>query len=258
MKSFPIMNVVDPSTKGDQEAILSAAGSCFRVHRTLLLAAAAALALSASGLVSAAGVNAGLASVRPAGQVHQFAATKGLKTLYDQTTTDSGIGIVSQQFESTFAQYDSQAADDFTVPSTVKGWTISEVDVAGQYFNGVGPATSENVTFYMDKGGLPGKTMATFANVVGVDNGTGSFTITLPKAVKLKPGKYWVSVQANLAFLVGGEWGWESITTVVGSPAAWENPGGGFGVGCTKYTTETTCIPDGQGDHLFALKGQAK
>jgi hypothetical protein len=258
MKAFPMMNLTDPSTNGDQEAILSATGSGTSSHRMLLLAAAAALTFSASGLAAAATVGAGLASVHPVGQVHQFAATKGLKVLYSQTKTDSGIGIVSQNFESSFDQYDAQAADDFTVPSTATTWTISEVDVAGVYFNGTGLATSENVTFYADNAGLPGKTVKAFTNVAGVDNGTGSFSMTLPTAVKLKPGKYWVSVQANLAFSAGGEWAWENITTVVGSPAAWKNPGGGFGVGCTKYTTETTCIADGQGDHIFVLKGKAK
>ena len=38
------------------------------------------------------------------------------------------------------------------------------------------------------------------------------------------------------------------------SPAVWRNQGGGFGIGCTDWTTETDCIEQG-GDHLFALKG---
>ena len=97
--------------------------------------------------------------------------------------------------------------------------------------------------------------------IAGTDNGTGSFNIMLPKT-KLKGGtsgtQYWVSVQANMDFEVGGEWGWENQTTVVGTAAVWENPGNGFATGCTTYTTETTCIPDGQGDHMFAIKGKAK
>src|SRR6185312_2531821 len=122
--------------------------------------------------------------------------------------------------------------------------------------NGAGLARDENVTFYKNKKGLPGAVKKDFANLAGVDNGTGSFKIKGAK-VKLAAGTYWVSVQANLDFGVGGEWGWENQTTVVGKPAAWVNPGDGFGTGCTVYTTETTCIPDGQGDHMFTIKGSA-
>jgi len=55
-----------------------------------------------------------------------------------------------------------------------------------------------------------------------------------------------------------GEWGWENQTETVFAPAAWENPGGGFGTGCTTYQQENVCIPDGQGDHMFTLKGKSK
>jgi hypothetical protein len=75
--------------------------------------------------------------------------------------------------------------------------------------------------------------------------------------VKLKPGTYFVSVQANMAFSVGGEWGWNTNNTVRGSASQWQNPGGGFGTGCTTYNTTTTCIPAGEGgDFSFALLGK--
>jgi hypothetical protein len=109
--------------------------------------------------------------------------------------------------------------------------------------------------FYKDKKGAPGKEVASF-DVAGADNGFGSFVIKLPKAVKLKAGHYWMSVQANMDFSAGGEWGWENQVETVGSSAMWENPNGGFGTGCNKWSVENVCIPDGQGDHMFTLRGK--
>jgi len=181
---------------------------------------------------------------------------RAASVLYDQSNNDSGIGIVSQNFETTFDAYDAQAADDFTVPANAK-WKITEVDALGVYFNGPGPARDETVTFYKNKGGHPGKAVYS-AQVAGSDN-FGSFTIPVSKTLKGGAGgnTYWVSVVANMDFGVGGEWGWENQTTSEGNPAQWQNPGGGFGV-CPTWGQENVCIPDGQGDHMFTLRGKAK
>jgi hypothetical protein len=177
--------------------------------------------------------------------------------LYSQEGTDSGIGIVSQNFESSLDAYDAQAADDFVVPKG-RTWVVQEVDVIGVYFNGTGLARDENLTIYRNSQGKPGKVVFT-ATLDGADNGTGRIDMKIfpPRPPHLVAARYWVSVQANMDFSVGGEWGWENQTTVQGLPAVWQNPGGGFGVGCTTYTTETTCIPDGQGDHMFVIKGKS-
>ena len=218
------------------------------MNKTMLLAAGAVLALT--GAASAAGHIApsghGVVKAFPRGAVDRAA-----HVLYDQHGTDSGIGIVSQNFESSFDAYDAQAADDFTVSGGK--WKVSEVDVNGVYFNGSGPARDETVTFYKDKNGHPGKTVSS-QTAAGSDS-FGSFNIKLGSSVKLKPGHYWVSVVANLDFGAGGEWGWENQTTTVGDPAQWQNSGGGFGV-CSTWGDENSCIPDGQGDHMFTIKGK--
>jgi hypothetical protein len=225
--------------------------------KTFLLAAATALCL-VGGATDAATPYA--SNVRSAGK----AATRGEHApaptvLYDQQVDDSGIAIISQMFESAYSAYDSVAADDFTVPQG-STWTIKEIEVTGQYFNGSGPAKSENVTFYSVTNGLPSKVLQTFASVKGKER-LGSFSIKLKSATPLTAGTYFVSVQANLAFSQGGEWGWENTTTGqnFGNPAAWENPANGFGVGCTEWQIEDSCIHDGQGpDHLFSLLGTSK
>jgi hypothetical protein len=226
----------------------------FTLVTALVLAFAVAAAFS-----TAAGARAGVGprAVHKSGTSAKiFVKPNALTRLYNQNNQDSGVADVSQNFEAAFDVYDSQLADDFKVKSG-HVWKVKEVDVTGVYFNGAGPAVSENVTFYKDAGGSPGVVKKTYTGVVGADNGTGSFVIALPgKGTKLTAGHYWVSVQANLDFGVGGEWGWENRLAKKGTAAEWQNPGDGFGSGCTSYATMTTCIPGSGGpDLMFALKG---
>ena len=62
-------------------------------------------------------------------------------TLYDQYDNAGTIFSSSQNFESSSNSYDDELADDFVVPGGI-GWNIETVEVAGEYFNGPGPATS--------------------------------------------------------------------------------------------------------------------
>jgi len=175
-----------------------------------------------------------------------------LKTLWANTGTDSGVGVVSQTFEASLESHDSAAADDFTVPDG-ETWTIREVDVAGHYFNGSGPADSETVTIYKAKHGKVGPVVVNYAGLVGSDN-DGSFSIPIPKTT-LETGTYFVSVVANMPFAQGGEWHWENMLEVHGLRPEWENPGGER---CRTWTVETKCFGPGTGDHFFALKGHAR
>jgi hypothetical protein len=221
------------------------------MNNTVLLAAAAVLAISAGG-ASAAGA--------PQASHHGMNASRftpsstGLTVLYSQNSNDSGTGVVSDMFGTSFPTYTDQAADDFVVPSG-STWKVKEVDVTGVYFNGPGPTTGENVFFYKDKKGLPGKQVAEYDNVQGKGNGTGSFAIKIP-TTKLKAGTYWVSVQGEITFSnpPNGEWGWEVSSVQHGSVAAWQNPGGGFAV-CPKWATLQSCLGYGP-DLMFALKGK--
>ena len=236
--------------------------------KTLLLGAAAALILSAGSASAASHPSMMVKGHAP--HFNLFPGGKGAKTLYDQTSAVGSNGVDSQNFESTYAAYDDQGADDFVVPSGAT-WTVTEVDAPGIYYNGSGPASSENVIFYSDGKGEPGKAVKGGAvnNVKGKDSG-GSFTISLgKKGVTLagggKPGKkgkgttYWVSVVANCSFGGGcGQWGWSTSTKMHGNGAQWQNPGGGFGV-CPTWGPITTCISgDTDPDFAFVLKGTSK
>jgi len=218
-----------------------------------------ALALAVA-VVAAFGTGAGARPAPKPSAVHHGKAQVGVrphgvaKVLYDQNSDDNGIGISSQDFEASFDAFDAQGADNFKIKQTLT--KVNEVVVTGVYFNGSGPAASVNVTFYKNSGGAPGSVSAAFTGLAYTDLGFGSFDVKTP-TLKLKKGTYWVSVQARMDFSAGGQWGWETRNTQKGAPAMWQNPGDGFGTGCTTYNVLTTCIAAGEGpDFMFTIKGK--
>ena len=179
-------------------------------------------------------------------------------TLYDQYDNAGTIATSSQNYEASSDAYDDELADDFVVTDS-SGWMVNQVEVDGQYFNGPGPATSVNVRFYTDSGGLPGSTVAERLNVDFTQGpNPGDFVIPFTQAVPLGPGLYWVSVQANQVFTTTGQWGWTDRTVSANSGAAWRNPGGGFPVpDCVAWGRRpTTCGIDAPApDQVYRLLG---
>ena len=161
-------------------------------------------------------------------------------TLYDQYDNPGTISSSSQNFESSSNSYDDELADDFVVPGGI-GWNIEAVEVAGEYFNGPGPATSANVNFYSNGGdNRPGSLLASRPNQTFT--GGPDFSVALANVVSLGPGPYWVSVQANQNFIPAGQWGWRNRTVQSNLDASWRNPGNGYGTGCTAWGPRTTCV----------------
>jgi hypothetical protein len=229
------------------------------MNKTVLLAAAAAFALTAGG-ASAAQTPALGAYGHSLPLIH---VGKKAKVLYNQTSSENGEAIDSQNFTSgSFASADDMGADDFVVPKG-QTWTITEVDAPGIYFADSGPSASEDVIFWSNdkKAKTPGKAEkgGTFDGLKGTDN-SGSFSIKLPKkGMTLKAGTYWVSVIANCSFEGGcGEWGWDENGKIHGADAVWQNPGGYFGV-CPSWGTIADCISGAPaGDFAFELLGSSK
>lgn len=187
-----------------------------------------------------------------AGAAHDPATQPGtFLRCYSQITGNGGGGAVSQNFEDSLNGFDSQGAVDFTLK---RPCMVRSVDAYGVYTDGSGPADSENITIYKDRGGVPGAVIAK-RNSGGTDIG-GDFFMSLGKGVSLKAAKYWLSVQVNMDFNDGGVWTWNTNKAQVGYPSVWRNPGDGFGTGCTKYTALTTCMPSGVGpDFTFDIRG---
>ena len=177
--------------------------------------------------------------------------------LYSQLDAPGAQATNSQNFEAANDSFDNETADDFVVP--VGGWAIDNVSVSGLYFNGPGPAPNVRVTFYNNAGTLPGAAIAACTYPSIVPGGVGaSFSLTLAPPCALAPGTYWVGVVANMDFTPGGQWGWGDRTTTSNSPAAWRNPGGGFGIpGCLSFGARgATCGIDAAApDQLFSLSG---
>jgi hypothetical protein len=188
-------------------------------------------------------------SVTRAVQHHRSMTPDGVEC-YSNIRNATGSAYVSQNFETSLDAFDSTGADDFSMSQDC---SLTSITVPGQYFNGEGPAASENVTFYSDNGGRPGQVIDS-QTVSGSDQ-SGTFQIDLQPVALSANVTYWVSVQANMDFSTGGEWGWDADATQAGSPAQWENPGEGFGTGCSTWGDLQTCLGADGPDLQFALYG---
>ena len=179
-------------------------------------------------------------------------------TLYTQGNTPVD-GSPSQVFEPANAAFNSQSADDFTVPAGTN-WTVTQVTA-----NGIrtGNPTSVNVFFYANSGSnLPGAAVASYNNVATFVRTGGNYSVTLPSALNLAGGTYWVSIQVNMSFATGGQWFWGNFgATNIGNQYAWQNPGGGFGTPCTSWGYGGTGCNVGGGpanrNNIFSIIGSS-
>lgn len=186
-----------------------------------------------------------------------FTTPSGSAVLYDQIVDFGGSAITSQNFLDPVNDVaDNQAADDFTVTDP-EGWDVTHVDVAGVYT--LGPADSVNVWFYEDSAGSPGTEVCSYSNLGYSDpfGQSGNLEIELSTECTLAAGTYWVSVQINMAFAVGGQWYWAEVATQFGNASQWQNPPDGFGTGCTTYMPRASCGIEFTGPDLaFAILGR--
>ena len=206
-----------------------------------LLSAAVVMALAGTSADATQGTPVTKSSATPNPSRAHFKAPKGSTILYDQAISGSSVGFVDQNFSSANDPFDNAAADDFVV--TGGGWNVSRVDLTGVYFNGSGPADSFDVTIYADAGGVPGAPVCSDPGLSYTNSGT-SFSIPLSSVCALSAGTYWLSAVANMDFAVGGEFGWSAFApaSLPGSVGKWQNPGDGFGTGCTSWGDVDTCL----------------
>jgi hypothetical protein len=225
------------------------------MNKTVLLAATAVLALTAGGALAGSHPTLGVRSAH----IVPIQSPGGM--LYNQNRK-FGYAVESQNFSSNLSANNSAGADDFVVPAG-KIWKIKAVDVTGEY-DGSGSATSEVITVYKDSNGKPGRAVGKPITMNCTDGG-GPFACTLPKAIKLdnslgtKNARYWLSFVVNLAFSNGGGyWGWVQNRKTHNDAGQWENPGNGYGTGCTSWNDTSTCIPGANDDFAFDLKGSER
>ncbi len=228
--------------------------------KSILVSAAALAALAAGAAWAAAPAAAMQSADHHARRSAHAPVNRSLTVLFDQSG-DGGSGTISQDFDSSSGDdLDDQAGDDFTVPAG-HTWAVREIDAPGRYFTGSG-APSVNVFIYFHAKGtavarvLPGNLRKEFDNLPTGDDGFGNFTITLPRGVRLRPGTYFLSVQANEDPSTESRWAWENTDGKKGLyRAVWRNPAGGFGFdpACQSWHRNDECT--GNVDMMFTLRG---
>ena len=179
--------------------------------------------------------------------------------LFDQSGAAVN-GAPSQNFESTFDQYDSQGADDFVVTDAA-GWTVSAFNFQVSATSDPSSATYDIVVL-PDAGGLPGASpVCSYPAAAGVLDGSNTaLSVTLPSPCVLSQGTYWIEMVVNLDFLVGGQVFWSDFSSGSGANSKWQNPGGGFGTTCSTWSDLATCgstspVGGGQTAFLFQVVG---
>jgi hypothetical protein len=180
--------------------------------------------------------------------------TAGATVLVNQTDFPGTAAPLSMD-DDNGDSLDTQAADDFTVPSGTS-WTISSVFVLGQA-SGL-QSSSANVFLYDSAGSTPGTEIYRELSIPPI--GAPNFALPLTNAPLLAPGTYWVSVQiadGHFPPTMGNRrWAWTARTVQSGNHAVVRNPGGGFNGGtCTDWTT--SCFFGTDTDLLFFLDGIA-
>jgi hypothetical protein len=174
--------------------------------------------------------------------------------LYDQYDNQGFSSFPSQDFETAIDNFDAQGADDFVVPAG-ETWNINEVDVYGDYSAGSAGSDSFHVFIYQDAGGLPGSVVYTALNQNYSTSNNIDFVVTLSTPATLTEGTYWVSVQSRMDYNGNDQWFWKDRSVQNNNPAAWQNPGDGFGTGCTTWNVRTNCLGSSGPDYVYRLIG---
>ena len=131
--------------------------------------------------------------------------------LYAQMNPYGGV-VASQKFTD-LGDKTAQVADDFTV-GTSKIWSLSTINVLGNYFNGPGIAENFTVQIFADNNGVPASTPLYEQTGLGYTEISGNFTISLTSSIVLNSGHYWLSVFAEMDYYQAspganyGQWGW--------------------------------------------------
>jgi hypothetical protein len=155
-------------------------------------------------------------------------------TLWDQSNYNTATNLANQVFEPANAGFNAYIVDDVVV--SAGGWAIDSVT---GYFQGAGlPATgTATLNVFSESDTLPlgtdDPTAGSTVNVVYTLQPDGTYSVTASGlGLNLAAGNYWIGITPQLAFGSFGQvWQYTTTSAVNGNPAAFINPGGGFGLG---------------------------
>ncbi|GAA4110164.1 hypothetical protein GCM10022393_07110 [Aquimarina addita] len=208
-------------------------------------------------LVSYAGENIGQAAIgliASSGeeQVSEgFTVTVSEPSIYEQTNA-----IISSLPSQNFLDFGAvvQAADDFTIPEG-NVWNVDRIIAFGGA-NGTPIFDSVSIEIYEDTNGIPGASIynsGAIAPVSELDSPT--LSITLPEAVRLESGNYWISIYVNVAFDGENQWFWSSQNNEVGAESQWIDVANLFGVGATEWIPASVALGRDPLDQTFQIFG---
>jgi hypothetical protein len=220
-----------------------------RALPALIGVTALTIATALTGTASASsGPVASTSGAATASRSIQGASCPGAENL----NTANGDGITAQDFEASFDIYDAMGAAKFK--------TSGKCKVKALYIEGLtGLPTGFNWAIYTSKAGAiktPDKQVKKCAGKVNLDGSASSFKFKVKKGCKLKANtEYFLTGQAQLEFGTGGQWFWGTTDTQKQQRQdLWQNPGGGFGVGCATYDTIGTCLGFSTYNYIFAVQ----
>lgn len=160
--------------------------------------------------------------------------------LFDQTDSITTGGILCREHTTaSSAQFNTEGADDFTVPNG-QFWRIDSVIVEGFYNAVPDTNTPTIVTIYSDDNGEPDAVVAEREIVDGDIGDDGRLEPDFSDdPIFLQQGTYWLSVKIEESDY---PWYWQRINAQeTSNPFHWYNPGGGYNV-CTSWQPLFTCI----------------
>jgi hypothetical protein len=179
------------------------------------------------------------------------ASPAGAEVLFEQGPSTFGFHPTSQDFEASLDEDDALAADDFRVPRG-QVWQIERAFIDGRkpFDSEPGTTNSVNALLFAGNGSFPAPTPFYSRQLTSAaSTAYPDFDLALPGVPLLPARTWWIGAQARLAFnpgadadpaTVGSYWVWGTDADQVGNPAAWRNPGGGFGI-CEEFGLMSDC-----------------
>jgi uncharacterized protein (TIGR02145 family) len=176
--------------------------------------------------------------------------------LYGQLNYPSGEAAVSSQDFADYPDYSCQAADDFIVPEG-ENWSVEQIFISGEFAPDGGPAELAHLIIYQNMTQSPGSIHLEFVDFAVAATVEGDLTFNFTTPFVLEPGHYWISVQPHIPYIPNKQWFWKKQETpTIENEFCWRNPGGGFGLPYTDWTTANIVL-EGTVDHnlTFGIYG---
>jgi hypothetical protein len=151
----------------------------------------------------------------------------------------------ASQIFSDAPEYSSFGFDDFT---TTQSFDLTSLLIYG--IESGDPSLNTAVTASL--WASPGVTGTPLYSFSGSEiNPNLKFDLT---GTRLLPGTYWLS--AYVTRPLSGQWFWSASSAISGAPAAWQNPGGGFGLGTSViFSPDFPLDEPGESSFAFKLEG---